>query len=404
MKESLRWFGPADVVRIGEVQQTGVKAVVSALHHIAPGAVWTPQEIAKRQAEISVSADGRATGLEWNVVESLPVSEDIKRQSGNWKAHIETYRESMQNLADAGLSTICYNFMPVLDWTRTNLAWPMANGTTCMRFDWVDFTVFDIYLLQRPDENYSADIREAAAQRYASMSESDLSVLTKSVNYGLPGEGAAPSLDVLRRHLSEYQKIDAQRLRVNQYDFLEQVCPLAEKLGLRLCCHPDDPPFELMGLPRIMSTEADYQALIDAVDTPANGITLCSGSLGARSDNDLPGMMQRLGHRVHFLHLRNTRREGTELHGSFHESGHIEGDTDMVQLVAAVLDEEAKRKATGRADWTITFRPDHGLDMLNDIERGGQPGYPLIGRLAGLSELRGIIAAQSTLAQRQGPQ
>ncbi len=401
MKESMRWFGPADVVRIDEIRQTGLKAVVTALHHISPGTVWTPQEIAARQVEISVAADGTPTGLEWTVVESLPVSEDIKQQSGDWKAHIASYRQSMQNLANAGLTTICYNFMPVLDWTRTNLAWPMAQGTTCMRFDWVDFAVFDIYLLQRTNTDYPVDIREEAAQRHAAMSENDLAVLAKSVNYGLPGEGAAPSLVTLRQHLDAYQNIDAQRLRANQYDFLEQICPLAEELGMRLCCHPDDPPFELMGLPRIMSTEGDYKALMDAVDTPANGITLCSGSLGARPDNDLPGIMQRLGHRVHFLHLRNTRREGTAIRGSFHESGHIEGDTDMVQLVAAVLDEETKRKASGRADWNITYRPDHGLDMLNDIERGGQPGYPLIGRLAGLSELRGIIAAQSNPVQRR---
>lgn len=401
MKESMRWFGPADVVRIDEIRQTGLKAVVTALHHVPPGDLWTPEEIAARQAEISVAADGSPTGLEWDVVESLPVSEDIKQQSGNWKAHIATYRQSMRNLANAGLTTICYNFMPVLDWTRTNLVWPMAQGTTCMRFDWVDFAVFDIYLLQRANTDYPAEIREEAAQRHAAMSESDLARLIKSVNGGLPGEGTAPSLDSLRQHLNSYKNIDAQRLRANQYDFLEQICPLAEELGLSLCCHPDDPPFELMGLPRVMSTESDYKALIDAVDMPANGITLCSGSLGARPDNDLPGMMQRLGHRVHFLHLRNTRREGTAIRGSFHESGHIEGDTDMVQLVAAVLDEETKRKASGRADWNITYRPDHGLDMLNDIERGGQPGYPLIGRLAGLSELRGIIAAQSNPVQRR---
>ena len=401
MKESLRWFGPADVVNIGEVQQTGVESVVSALHHIPPGEVCTPQEIAKRQAEISVTADGKSTGLKWAVIESLPVSEDIKKQSGDWKAHVATYRTSMQNLAEAGISTICYNFMPVLDWTRTSLYWPTARGTTCMRFDWIDFAVFDIYLLQRPNTEYSAEVQEAAAQRYAAMSTDDQALLCRTVNYGLPGEADAPSLDILRQHLSEYQNIGADKLRQNQYDFLEQITPLAEDLGLRLCCHPDDPPFELMGLPRVMSTEADYKALIDTIDTPANGITLCSGSLGARPDNDLPGMMERLGHRVHFLHLRNTQRDGSTVPGSFQESGHIDGNTDMVQLVAAILDEEAKRKAAGREDWNIVFRPDHGLDMLNDFERGGQPGYPLIGRLAGLSELRGIIATHLSSAKRK---
>ncbi|TCT29719.1 mannonate dehydratase [Martelella mediterranea] len=395
MRQTWRWFGPLDRVSVDDMLQADVEGVVTALHHLPTGAVWTPDEIARRVCELSVKSDGTPSNLKWEVVESLPVSEDIKKQKGDWRAHIENYKISMKNLAEAGISVICYNFMPVLDWTRTDLKYRLSSGATCMRFDYADFAAFDIHILKRRGaaEDFPEGIREEALKRYAGMDENSQSELTKNIVFGLPGAAESFTLDDVRHHLSEYAIISADGLRANFIAFLEEIAPVAETLGLRLCCHPDDPPFGLLGLPRVMSTEADYRAIMDAVATPANGITLCSGSLGARPDNDLPGMMERLGDRVHFLHLRNVKRETGDIRGSFYESAHLAGDTDMVALVAAALNEEKRRKGTGRSDWSIPFRPDHGLDILDDQSRQAQPGYPAIGRLKGLAELRGIIAA-----------
>ena len=397
MKQTWRWFGPSDRVSIDDIRQAGGEGVVSALHHVPTGAVWIPSEIAKRQAEIATMKDGSPSGLTWDVVESLPVSEDIKKQKNAWREHIEAYRQSMRNLADAGLQIICYNFMPVLDWTRTDLAWRLPSGATCMRFDLTDFAVFDLHVLQRENaaEDYDESVRDAAARRLSETTQDDRDRLARNIVFGLPGAAERFSLEDVRAHLAEYDHISEDRLRAHLVDFLEQVVPLAEQLGLRLCCHPDDPPVSLLGLPRIVSTEAHYRAIMDAVDSPSNGITLCSGSLGARPDNDLPGMMERLGERVHFLHLRNVTRETPDIRGSFYEAEHLGGDTDMVALIAAALGEEARRKAEGRADWSIPLRPDHGQDILDDLDRRAQPGYPSIGRLKGLAEIRGIIAALS---------
>ena len=397
MRQTWRWFGPKDLVSIDDMLQAGVQGVVTALHHVPTGNVWSPDEIARRQRELSVMKDGQPSGLRWEVVESLPVSEDVKKQTGAWREHIANYKISLKHLADAGIEVICYNFMPVLDWTRTSLAWRVPTGATCMRFDYADFAAFDIHILARRNAaaDYPEDIVEAARERHAAMSEADREALARNVVFGLPGAAEHFTLDDVRRHLDEYGSIPAERLRAHFVDFLTEVAPVAEDLGLRLCCHPDDPPFDLLGLPRVMSTEADYHALMTAVDTPANGITLCSGSLGARPDNDLPGMMERLGERVHFLHLRNVKRETGALRGSFHEAEHLGGDTDMVALLAAALREERRRKAAGRADWSIPMRPDHGQDILDDLNRKAQPGYPSIGRLKGLAELRGIITALS---------
>jgi mannonate dehydratase len=397
MRQTWRWFGPTDLVSIDDVRQAGAEGIVSALHHVPTGAVWTPAEIARRQREIATMRDGSPSGLTWDVVESLPVSEDIKKQKGAWRDHVAAWQQSLRYLAEAGQQVICYNFMPVLDWTRTDLAWRLPSGATCMRFDLIDFAVFEIHVLKRKgaEADYDAEQRDAAARRLAGMDAAGLDALARNVVFGLPGAAEHFSLDDVRAHLAEYDGIDAARLRRHFVDFLDQVVPLAEDLGVRLCCHPDDPPFALLGLPRIMSTEADYTAMMQAVDNPANGITLCSGSLGARPDNDLPGMMDRLGERVHFLHLRNVRRETDALRGSFHEAEHLGGGTDMVALVAAALREEARRKSAGRADWSIPFRPDHGQDILDDLHRQAQPGYPSIGRLKGLAELRGVIAALS---------
>ena len=397
MRQTWRWFGPKDRVSVDDMRQAGVEGVVSALHHVPTGAVWTPEAIAQRQAEIARMADGSPSGLAWEVVESLPVSEDIKKQRGDWRAHIAHYKTSLANLRDAGIRVICYNFMPVLDWTRTDLAWRRPTGATCMRFDFVDFAAFDIHTLARAGaaEDYPEPVRAEAARRHAAMSDDARAALARNVTFGLPGAAETFTLDDVRAHLAEYGAIAPERLRANLIDFLTEVAPVAQELGLRLCCHPDDPPFPLLGLPRVMSTEADYAAVMAAVDLPANGITLCSGSLGARPDNDLPGMMARLGERVHFLHLRNVTREGADIRGSFFEDEHLKGGTDMVALIAAVLREEARRRAAGRDDADIPMRPDHGQDILDDHNRRTQPGYPAIGRLKGLAELRGIMTALS---------
>ncbi|GLQ10581.1 mannonate dehydratase [Devosia yakushimensis] len=401
MIETWRWFGPTDVTTISDIMQTGAGAIVSALHHVPDGAVWSPHEITKRQVQIGTTTDGRASGLAWLVVESLPVSEDIKQQTGKWREHIANYKLSLENLAAAGIFTVCYNFMPVIDWTRTDLAWRLGHGGTCMRFDAIDFAAFDIHLLQRKGaaESVTPFVADAATARFVGMSGTDKGQLAASVLAGLPGAADRLSIDTVREHLSRYGSISGERLRRHLFDFLEEVVPVAARLGIRLCCHPDDPPFPLMGLPRIMSTEVDYRAMLEHLPDAANGMTLCSGALGARPDNDLPGIMRRLGDRVHFLHLRNVRLEGEAVGCSFHESEHLDGSVDMVELIRAIVAEEARRKAVGRSDWVIPMRPDHGQDILDDLRRGGQPGYPLIGRLKGLAELRGVARAFAQVGQ-----
>ncbi len=397
MRQTWRWFGPKDRVSVDDMMQAGVEGVVSALHHLPTGAVWTPEEIARRQLEVARMADGAPSHLAWEVVESIPVSEDIKRQTGDWRGHLDAWKLSLQHLAAAGIRTVCYNFMPVLDWTRTDLAHRLPNGATCMRFDLPTFAAFDLFILQRrgAEEAYSAATTAAARAVFAALDDAARTELVRTVAFGLPGAAETFSLEDLRYHLAAYEGLGADALRGHLVDFLSEVAPVAESFGMRLCCHPDDPPFPLLGLPRVMSTEADYAAVMAAVDMPASGLTLCSGSLGARPDNDLPGIMDRLGDRVHFLHLRNVARETTDIEGSFHEAAHLEGDTDMVALVAATLRQEAQRRAAGREDASIPFRPDHGQDILDDLTRRAQPGYPAIGRLKGLAELRGIVTALS---------
>lgn len=395
MRQTWRWFGPADIASIDDMLQAGVEGVVSALHHVPNGTVWSPEEIERRQQQIATRKDGSPSGIAWEVIESLPVSEDIKKQKNDWRQHIETYKVSLENVAKAGLEVVCYNFMPVLDWTRTELRYRVASGGTAMRFDINDFAVFDIHILQRRGaaEDFSEEVRGEAARRFQGLSDEQRKVLARNVTMGLPGSTESLTIAEVQAHLDEYGHISPDQLRKHFVDFLSEVVPVAEKLGLRMCCHPDDPPFPLLGLPRVMSTEADYVQMTSAVESPANGITLCSGSLGARPDNDLPGMMQRLGDKVHFLHLRNVKRDDDALAGSFFEAEHLGGDTDMVALIAAIVAEERKRKAAGRADHQIPMRPDHGQDILDDLGRRSQPGYPTIGRLKGLAELRGIMTA-----------
>lgn len=396
MRQTWRWFGPADTASIDDIVQAGAEGVVTALHHVPSGEVWTAEEIAKRQELVRYRKDGSPSGIEWDVIESLSVSEDIKKQKGEWREHIANYKQSLRNVAAAGLKVVCYNFMPVLDWTRTAVRWKLRNGATCMRFDINDFAAFDIHILTRPGsvEDYSPAVVAEAGRRFAAMDEVAKKELARNVTMGLPGSTESLTLTDVRAHLAEYGPISPDTLRRHFIDFLSEVVPVAEEVGVRLCCHPDDPPFALLGLPRIMSTEADYKAVLDAVDSPANGMTLCSGSLGARPDNDLPGIMERMGSKVHFIHLRNVKRDDSSVvAGSFFEAEHLDGDTDMVALIAAILREEARRAREGRDDAQIPMRPDHGQDIVDDLERQSQPGYPIVGRLKGLAELRGVMGA-----------
>ncbi len=400
MEQTWRWFGPKDRVSIDDMMQAGVEGVVSALHHIPTGAVWSPEEIALRQRQIETRADGRPSTLRWTVVESLPVSEDIKKQRGNWKEHIENWKISMRNLRAAGIEVICYNFMPVLDWTRTNLQWERPSGARCMRFDLIDFAAFDIHILKRKGaaKDFSPIVVDAAAERFAKMTEAEREQIAGNVVFGLPGAAESFSLEDVRVHLAEYDAISEDQLRRHLIDFLSEVAPLAQELGVRICCHPDDPPFPLLGLPRVMSTAEHYRKVLDAVDLPANGVTFCTGSLGARPDNNPIEIFKVLADRVHFLHLRNVCIEGTEIKNSFFEDEHLSGHTDMVGMVQAIVGEEKRRKDSGRADWSIPMRPDHGQDILDDIGRQAQPGYPAIGRLKGLAELRGLYRAFERMA------
>lgn len=395
MKQTWRWFGPHDTVSIADISQAGVEGLVSALHHIPNGSVWTVEQIQQRQSEIAHYANGQPSALAWDIVESLPVSEPIKQQRGNWKEHLLNYKASLKNLAQCGIETVCYNFMPLLDWTRTDLAYTLDNGARCMRFDINDFAAFDIHILKRKnaDHDFSEEVAGTAQKRFMQMNDDSQKKLVQNIVCGLPGAEEGYSLENLKEHLSLYDSISASTLRQHQIDFLEAVVPTAEQLGIKLCCHPDDPPFSLLGLPRIMSSEADYATLTQAVDSNTNGITLCSGSLGVSAEVDLPGMMKRLGSRVHFIHLRNVTRETTGSKISFHEAAHLEGATDMVALIKAILNEEARRKNAGDAICSIPFRPDHGQEILHDLNITGQPGYPAIGRLKGLAELRGIAMA-----------
>ena len=401
MRQTWRWFGPADKVSLADARQAGAQAIVTALHHFLPGAVWPFDAIVERQNEVAIQADGRPTGLAWEVVESLPVSEALKTMSGPWRQHLDNYRESLTHLARAGITTICYNFMPVLDWTRTDLAAPMPHGGTAMRFDVADFAAFDMHILKRKGAAYPAPLAEEARRRFDAMSEAQAKRLAANVTAGLPGSAEHWTLPSLLDRLADYDGVDADTLRRRHIDFLTEIVPHAERLGLRLCCHPDDPPFALLGLPRIMSTAEDFRHVLTAVDSPAAGLTFCTGSLGARPDNDIVAMIEQFAPRIHFVHLRNVTRDAETVPCSFFEDEHLEGQTDMVAVLAALMAEEERRRAAGRADHDIPMRPDHGQDILDDLQRGAQPGYPAIGRLKGLAELRGAMRALQAVRERK---
>lgn len=390
MKQTWRWFGPADPISLSDLHQVGVQGIVTALHQYAPGIAWPEDAIDTRIAAL------KAAGFEWDVVESLPVSEAIKTQGPEMADHLAAYKTSLTRLASRGVSTICYNFMPVLDWTRTDLAAPQPHGGTAMLFDLVDFAAFDLHILCRAGarDDYDPDLNALAQDRFDAMDAQKRLTLQHNITAGLPGSNDKWSIGDVARHLNTYDGITRARLRCNLIDFLSEVVPLAERLGLRLCCHPDDPPFALLGLPRVMSGTDDYAAVLQAVDSPANGATLCTGSLGVAADFDPVDFITRLGDRIHFVHLRNTARlPGPDPERpSFYEAPHLEGDTDMVSTVHALMAEQARRASQGRADWQIPMRPDHGQALLGDLAVHSTPGYPLIGRMRGLAELRGIMA------------
>ncbi|GAB4035931.1 mannonate dehydratase [Spirosoma gilvum] len=389
MLQTMRWFGPNDPVSLMAIRQAGCTGVVTALHQIPVGDLWTVEEINQRKQLIEAD-NQRYSPLHWAVVESLPVHEDIKKGRPTRAGYIEKYQQSIRNLAACGIRTVCYNFMPVLDWSRTNLNYEMPDGSRALRFVWEDFALFDLYILKRPgaEADYEPEIIESSRQKLDRMTTEQVAELTNTVLLGLPGSEEAFSLATFQGLLNEYSQIGDKVLRENLYYFIQQVAPVAQEVGVNLCIHPDDPPRPLLGLPRVVSTEADLAQLMNACDISANGITFCTGSLGIRPDNDLPGMVRRFGNRIHFIHLRTTKREADPR--NFHEADHLTGDVDMYAVIKEIVLEQKRRVNEGVGETAIPMRPDHGHQMLDDLHKKTYPGYSAIGRLRGLAELRGL--------------
>jgi len=376
MEQTWRWFGPSDPVTLSDVKQTGAGGIVTALHHIPHGEIWTTDEINKRKDEIIKA------GLKWSVVESITVHENIKTRTGNYKEYIEKYKTSIRNVAACDIPVITYNFMPVNDWTRTTLNYQMADGSHALYFNWIDLAVFDIYILKRKNaaDTYSADIVAKAEDRFKNYSEEQLEALSGVVMFGIPGEKKISTADMLQK-LELYKDIDAAALRENLCEFQKEISSVAEECGIKLAIHPDDPPFPILGLPRIVSSQDDFEHFLNKVDNSANGVCFCTGSLGASKNNNLTEMVNRIGEKIHFIHLRNVRKDEE---GNFYEADHLDGDNDMFAIVKELLLLQQKLKTS------IPFRPDHGHQMLDDLHKTTNPGYSAIGRLRGLAELRGL--------------